>query len=440
LHYEDQNTFIGGIGTGYIRPSGEKTLNIFDQRTLLIIDECKSPTRLCNRTAQLKKSRKIILNHSPPVKYIYAWHQKTSICAVPLRRRFVIPTFVTAKNIKMPINKLALIRYKTIDNCLQNRFRKWTLEDLMEACADSLYEYEGITKGISRRSVQLDIQNMRSEKLGYNAPIKIVDKKYYVYEDKNFSITNIPLSSNDMGTLHEVVGILKQFKGFNYFYELTGIITRLEDKLYKQHKGKSYIEFEKNELLKGLNYIEPLHKAIINKKVVALRYKSFKSKEASEIIFHPYLLKEYRNRWFLLGINNKGMGVMNLALDRIEKIQESLTLKFVKPSFDIETYFRDVIGVSKMINQKTVAVILKIDNANAPYILTKPLHHSQKVLKHDENGMVFSIEVVWNYELEREILGFGEQMQVLGPRRLRSRIKSRHKIAMESYDTIEELS
>jgi len=167
----------------------------------------------------------------------------------------------------MPINKLALIRYKTIDNCLQNRFRKWTLEDLMEACSDALYEYEGITNGVSRRTIQLDIQNMRSEKLGYNAPIIVLDKKYYTYEEKGYSITNSPLTQQDLGTLNEVLEVLKQFKGFGYFQELNGMVTRLEDKLYKQqHKGKSYIDFEKNELLKGLKHIDPLHKAIINKK------------------------------------------------------------------------------------------------------------------------------------------------------------------------------
>ena len=71
----------------------------------------------------------------------------------------------------MPINKHALIRYKTIDNCLRNRFRKWTLEDLVEACSEALLEYEGKTGSVSLRTIQLDIQNMRSEKLGYNAPI-----------------------------------------------------------------------------------------------------------------------------------------------------------------------------------------------------------------------------------------------------------------------------
>ena len=72
----------------------------------------------------------------------------------------------------MPANKNALIRYKTIDNCLRNRQRRWTLEDLVDACSDALYDCEGIKKGISRRSVQMDIQMMRSDKLGYNAPIR----------------------------------------------------------------------------------------------------------------------------------------------------------------------------------------------------------------------------------------------------------------------------
>lgn len=185
----------------------------------------------------------------------------------------------------MPINKLALVRYKTIDNCLQNRFRKWTLEDLVEACSKAIYEYEGITKGVSVRTVQLDIQNMRSEKLGYNAPIVVRDKKFYSYEDKGYSITNIPLTSQDLGTLNEVVEVLKQFKGFSYFEELTGMVTRLEDKLYKQqHRGRSYIEFE-NELLKGLDFIDPLLKAIVNKRSLEIHYKSFKAREALPIVF-----------------------------------------------------------------------------------------------------------------------------------------------------------
>lgn len=338
----------------------------------------------------------------------------------------------------MPINKLALVRYKTIDNCLQNRFRKWTLEDLVEACSNAIYEYEGITKGVSVRTVQLDIQNMRSEKLGYNAPIVVRDKKFYSYEDKGYSITNIPLTSQDLGTLNEVVEVLKQFKGFSYFEELTGMVTRLEDKLYKQqHRGRSYIEFEKNELLKGLDFIDPLLKAIVNKRSLEVHYKSFKAREALPIVFYPYLLKEYRNRWFILGKAKRGATLMNLALDRIQSLRELASEKFQKADFDVNTYYADAIGVTKMPNQKAQTVVIKVGKENAPYIVTKPLHPSQKVLKEDASGIIFSIDVIWNFELEREILGFGEQVQVLSPRRLSGKIQGRLKETLKNYQRAE---
>ncbi|MDQ3190376.1 MAG: WYL domain-containing protein [Bacteroidota bacterium] len=334
----------------------------------------------------------------------------------------------------MPINKSALVRYKTIDNCLQNRFRKWTLDDLVEACSDALYEYEGITKGISKRAVQLDLQNMRSEKLGYNAPIIVVDKKYYSYEEKNYSITNSPLTQQDMGTLNEVLGVLKQFKGFGYFQELNGMVTRLEDKLYKQqHKGRSYIDFEKNELLKGLKYIDSLHKSIINKKTIEISYQSFKAKLPQIIVFYPYLLKEFRNRWFVLGVNKKGKSTMILALDRIDKFRELDSEEYLKCEFDVSTYFDDVIGVSKMPSQKPQTIVMKIIKEHAPYIITKPIHASQQVLKEEEDGTIFSIQVIWNFELEREILGFGDQIKVLSPKRLCGKIISRMKNTLIKY-------
>jgi predicted DNA-binding transcriptional regulator YafY len=337
----------------------------------------------------------------------------------------------------MPINKLALVRYKTIDNCLQNRFRKWTLEDLMEAVSEALYEYEGITKGISRRTIQLDLQNMRSEKLGYNAPIIVTDKKYYSYEDKSYSITNIPLTDQDLGTLNEVVGVLKQFKGFGYFQELTGMVTKLEDKLYKQqHKGRSYIDFEKNELLKGLEFIDPLHKAIIHKKTIEVTYQSFKANQSQQIVFYPYLLKEYRNRWFLFGTNRRGHNSQILALDRIEKVKE-ISERYVKPEVDVHSYFDDVIGVSKTPSQRPSTVVFKIDRENAPYVITKPIHPSQKLLKEMEDGIIFSIDVIWNFELERELLGFGDNLQVLAPRRLSARIQARLRNTLQKYQRTE---
>lgn len=112
----------------------------------------------------------------------------------------------------MPVNKNALLRYKTIDRCLRNPYRQWTLEDLVDACSDALYEMEGITRGVSVRTIQNDIQVMRSDRLGYNAPIEVYDNKYYRYSEPHFSITSLPLTEDDGALLRQALTIISRPK------------------------------------------------------------------------------------------------------------------------------------------------------------------------------------------------------------------------------------
>jgi predicted DNA-binding transcriptional regulator YafY/ectoine hydroxylase-related dioxygenase (phytanoyl-CoA dioxygenase family) len=334
----------------------------------------------------------------------------------------------------MPVNRNALIRYRTIDNCLKNRQKRWTLEDLIDACSEALYEYEGIDKGVSKRSIQMDIQIMRSEKLGYNAPIVVLENKYYTYEDPGYSITNIPLTDQDLGKLTEVVGILRQFKGFSHFQELSGMVQRLENKIYAVKTNQEpVIDFEKNENLKGLEHIETLYQAIIKKCTVKINYQSFKARESNAFHFHPYYLKEYRNRWFVIGVKKKDTPVMNLALDRILSIEEC-DVKFVpRQDFNLASHLNNVIGVTVNQNGQTEKVLLFADQETAPYISTKPLHQSQQVVETSASGVVFSLNVQLNFELEREILGFGNRVKVIAPERLKRRIKDTLEHALDLY-------
>lgn len=333
----------------------------------------------------------------------------------------------------MPANKLALLRYKVIDQCLQNRHRKWTLDDLIEKVSDALYEYEGISSGISKRTIQLDIQTMRSDKLGYNAPIIVQERKYYAYERANYSITNSNVSKQDVEKLQEIVKLLNQFKGFTYFEDMSALVGKLEDKIYKQTDSQAhYIEFEKNELLKGLEWIDILLEAVKSQQVLDISYQSFKARTPSPVIMHPYLLKEYRNRWFLLGVSKGKVRLM--ALDRIVGIEKNTSIPFKKPTLiDVPTYFDNIIGVTKTPNKKASKVILSFDRGSMPYVLTKPLHQSQIILKQDHSGGIIQIEVIPNFELEREILGFGESVEVLAPRLLKKRIERRLQQAAELY-------
>lgn len=337
----------------------------------------------------------------------------------------------------MPVNRNALIRYNTIDKCLRNKYRQWTLEDLIEACSDALYEYEGIDKGVSMRTVQLDMQMMRSDKLGYNAPIVVQDKKYYKYSDPDYSITNNPLTDNDLNKLNEVVEILRQFKGFFHFQEMTGMIQRLEDKVYSARtKQKSIVHLETNEKLRGIEHIDAIYQAVHKKEVLNLLYQSFKARQPNTIHFHPYLLKEYRNRWFVLGRRSAKEPLVTLALDRIKEISIAESIQYVENlDFDAEDHFEHVIGVTVEQGRRPQKVHLKIDRKNAPYVITKPLHPSQEVIATSKLGIEITIQVQLNYELEREILGFGESIEVIKPEKLRNRILSKLKTAVGIYET-----
>lgn len=340
----------------------------------------------------------------------------------------------------MAQNKNALIRYRTIDKCLQNYHRKWTLNDLIEACSDALYEYEGKDVNVSKRTVQLDIQIMRSDKLGYNAPIVVYEKRYYKYENPNYTITDIPITEMDMNVLSETVEMLKQFKNFSLFSELGGIIQRLEDRVYTEKtKQAPVIHLDKNEKLTGLHHLDTVYQAIIKKLVLKIHYQSFRAKqkdlEATALIFHPFILKEFNNRWFVIGKKNGHKPIVTLALDRISTIDVALNINYLEHDFDADEYYKNTYGVT-VLNEKHVLEIEFIANRhNTPYIITKPLHHSQQIVKqHEDGSAIFTIKVHHNFEIERLFLGFGEGITVLKPRSFRKRIQWKLKKALEFYE------
>jgi predicted DNA-binding transcriptional regulator YafY len=335
----------------------------------------------------------------------------------------------------MSQNKNALIRYKTIDKCLQNPYRTWTLKDLIAAVSEALYEYEGKENPVSKRTLQSDIQIMRSEKLGYNAPIVVYDKKFYKYEDEQFTITDIPLTETDINVLTETVAMLKQFKDFSLFTDVADILQRLEDKIYAEKSQTApVIHLDKNEKLKGLQFLEEIYQAIIKKTVLIITYKSFKSVEEKKFYFHPFILKEFNNRWFLVGRRKQNQPITNLALDRIIAIDYDFNLPHLEEVFNAESYYKNVVGVTVNSGLQPRKLELWIDRVNAPYVLTKPLHNSQRHIQNNEDGsIIIHLFLIENYELERILLGFGDSLEVIKPIGMRNRMKAILEKSVQRY-------
>lgn len=131
----------------------------------------------------------------------------------------------------MPVNKNALIRYKIIDRCLRNRFRRWTLDDLMDKCSDAIYDMEGITTGVSKRTIQSDLQMMRSDKLGFNAPIEVYDQKFYRYTDPDYSINDMPLTIDDCLLIRKAVRLIDNAKDNPESKELRNVLGKVGKRL-----------------------------------------------------------------------------------------------------------------------------------------------------------------------------------------------------------------
>lgn len=334
----------------------------------------------------------------------------------------------------MPANKNALLRYRTIDKCLQNYGRKWTLNDLIEACSDALYEYEGKDTYVSKRTVQLDIQLLRSDKLGYNAPIEVYEKKFYRYADPDFSITDVPLTEGDLDVLSESVAVLRQFKDFSLFSELNGVIQKLEDKIYHAAGTEPpVIHLDKNEQLKGLEHLDVLYQAITKRIALTIKYQSFSARQPNDMTFHPYLLKEFNNRWFLVGRREGHRPILNLALDRMLGISPDLKTDYVRDDFDADDYYKDTYGAT-VLGVPPIEVRLWINRQNAPYVLTKPFHPSQRLIERRKTGGIeITFTVHHNFELERLLLGFGASIEVLGPRVLRRKMKKILREALRHY-------
>lgn len=335
----------------------------------------------------------------------------------------------------MATNKHATIRYQALDRCFRNPGRRYYINDLIEACNRAIYEHAGIEDGVKRRQVLEDIKFMESEQ-GWNVPLSHIRDRhqvYFRYEDLSFSINNQPLNETEEKQLREALLTLSRFKGMPQFEWIGEITARLDAGLGLSKPGEQIIEFEQNDYLKGLEHITPLYNAILYKQVLQVHYKSFRREAAQEITFHPYYLKQYKNRWFVFGLNAGLDMITNLALDRIISLVEVKDTYRENKDIDFKEYFEDVVGVTIENGKQPEKIVLKISNSLYPYIETKPMHGSQTLKGKQEDSTLIELELIPNYELESLILSYGEGIEVLSPETLRERIKNKAKQIQNNY-------
>ncbi len=334
----------------------------------------------------------------------------------------------------MATNKHAIIRYIALDQCFGNPGRRYYIEDLIEACNNALYEFTGVFDGVKRRQIYDDIRFMESEQ-GWSIPLeKVKDgrRTYYRYYEKNYSIKNQPINETEIKQLKETLLILNRFKGMPQFHWIEEMLIKIESSFNMESNNNAIVGFENNPYLKGLDYFTQLFNAIQYKKVLEITYQGYRQEEQMKSIIHPYFLKQFNNRWFLLGFNEKWNTISNFALDRIIEIKE-ISQKYIEnQSIDFEEYFYDVIGVTVK-EEDPVKVILLVSEQRYPYIKSKPIHGSQKMKGKEDKWIRFEYLLQINNELISLILSYGEDIVVLEPESLKNIIKTKIENMSKNY-------
>ena len=329
----------------------------------------------------------------------------------------------------MPVTKNAFLRYKILDRCFSGSVR-YSIDELLDFVNDEL-EAQG-EYGISLRQLREDIKNMRSI---YDAPIDAKPnwgrKCYYAYSDEDYSIFKSDISDEDYKALQSTLEMLAKYKVTNVWLE--DIIANLEHRFDIVPNTEKLVFFDENRNLKGLEFLSDIIKHTVAHEAIDVVYRSYRGHEET-YCFNPYCVKQYNGRWFMLGYDAKYGRINNFALDRVVSFKKSDRQFVVNTFIDVDDYFKDIIGVTVPNGDAEILDIrLKFEKERFPYVVSKPLHHSQEIV--DESNCIIEVHVKKNKELIQKIFSYMPDVEVLSPSSLREEIIDAIKRNLEKYNS-----
>ena len=332
----------------------------------------------------------------------------------------------------MPVNKDALNRIRIIDQMLANPFGSYSTEDIRRrvngACGDKQRE-------VSLRMIQKDINAIEEQfekkivrEVGYGG------RRTVRYEDQSQPIFSQQLTDEEATIMHEALKMLGRLDGLENLQWLDSLRKRLDERI--DARALPIISFCYNEQLRMQpKMLGRLFSAISRKVAIDVVYQRFGA-EPKHFVLSPYQLKQYNDRWFLLGCPAETEEfpynpefIINLALDRILDFTE-IPNWFHEIEIDLKARFDEIVGVTYNPNTDIEEVVFAVAPSAIPFIETKPIHITQMVYPEEEQSRIkqlypqlkdfsfYSIECRPNYELISILASYHGQIVVVEPKEL----------------------
>lgn len=332
----------------------------------------------------------------------------------------------------MPINKNQEARLKIINQLFrENRMLSVTKITELVNAKMNVKEFLEVTD----RTIRNDLKYIKSlDKVS----LAIKNGKYY-YEDPNDSIDDFFVNADEKHVLAIAKKAISILKGSPFFEQFDEIATRIMGgaviRSLNTHDTQNYIQI--GELISdaGVRWLHIIYKAILERKSLSITYKPF-GKESKIRTISPYILKEYKNKWYLVGHAEEitKSGSTNLfKLFRIEKIEQSDKPYFIDKDFNAKYYFKYSLGIFHSHEFSPELIRMKLSGSLISLVKENPIHETMKIEKEVDDSLLVTIYVYNTVELENLIFSFGENCEVITPLNLRDKIKSKLDLLLKKY-------
>ena len=210
---------------------------------------------------------------------------------------------------------------------------------------------------------------------------------------------------------------------FIRFLRMVTMSELFTESLRESKDALQYISFEAQEALRGVTHLKHLLFAIKQHRMVSLK----------QVSIAPYMLKEYQNRWYVVGTYENSSIPYTFGIDRIYDLEVSDKVFKSDKAINSRELFRHVIGLT-LRPKKIEDVVLSFTPQQRKYVKALPWHPSQEIVADNDKEFRVRLRVAVNYELEQKILTNTDAVQVISPKELAHTIRDKLLVALRKYE------
>lgn len=275
--------------------------------------------------------------------------------------------------------------------------------------AQLILEYlEDLGFSISKRTLERDFDAIRNE-FGVEITYDTSRRGYYIDEANSIELS-----------------------AFLRFLEIVNTADLLTESLADSKHTLDYIHFDQGGGFRGIEHLRPLLQAIREQREIKFKHFSYQREKWHHFSVHPYLLKEYQNRWYVVGWVKGIKDYLTFGLDRIKDLTILPSTFERDANVDLPARFDATIGVIYG-NGKRERIVLWFNAEQKHYVKSLPLHPTQKIVTENDEGLTIELYVVPNYELVQHILMHHAFVKVIEPVWLAEEVMKKHLQASSIY-------